>query len=51
MSEVPVSINHKIVALSLFNEICLKTFSLTDIFQLHKDQVIVFVNMSTTRKS
>ena len=48
--EVSVSVDRKFAALSIFIEICLKSFSLADIFQLHKYQVLAFINMLTTRK-
>ena len=50
MLEVSVSIGREIAALSMFSKICLKSFSLTDIFQLHKYQALVFNNLPTTRK-
>ena len=43
--EVSVSIDRKIAALLFFSKICQKSFSLADIFQLHKCQVLAFINV------
>ena len=45
-----MSVDHKMAALSIFSKICQKPFSLTDIVQLHKYQVLAFINVPTTRK-
>ena len=37
-------------ALSTLSKICQKSFSLDDIFQLHKYQVVAFINVPTIRK-
>ena len=37
-------------ALSIFSNISQKSFSLADIVQLHKYQVLAFINVLTTRK-
>ena len=50
MFEVSVSIDRKIAALSIVSKIYQKFFSLTDIFQLHKYQVLAVINMPNTRK-
>ena len=48
--EASVFIDRKMVALSTFSKICQKSFSLVDIFQLRKYQVLAFINVPTTHK-
>ena len=50
MNEASLFIDRKMAALSTFSKICQKYFSLADIFQLHKYQVLAFINVPTTRK-
>ena len=45
-----VSIDCKMVDLSIFSKISPKFFSLTDIFQLHKYHVLSLINVPITRK-
>ena len=47
--EVSVSIDRKMAALSIFSEICEKSISCVEIFQLYKYQVLTFINAPTTR--
>ena len=45
-----MSVDHKMAALSIFSNICQKSFSLADIVQLHKYHVLAFIMVLTTRQ-
>ena len=45
-----MSIDCKIAALSILSKICQNSFSLADIFQLHKYQVLALINVPAIRK-
>ena len=45
-----MSVDHKMVVLSIFSKICQKYFSKGDNVQIHKHQVLAFINVPTTRK-